>query len=69
MCFLCFSAVVSADSMREGVFVKGGFGNWRQAREKLWEYGKSSFHLEVVSKQAVSIKTKVYRGTALTGRC
>jgi hypothetical protein len=57
VCFVCCSAMekklISAERMREGVFMKGGFGNWRKAGDKFREHEKSSFHLEVVSKLSV----------------
>ncbi|CAL8375937.1 unnamed protein product [Arctogadus glacialis] len=38
VCFVCCSAMekklISAERMREGVFMKGGFGNWRKAGDK-----------------------------------
>ena len=63
VCFVCCSAMekklISAERMREGVFMKGGFGNWRKAGDKFREHEKSSFHLEVVSKLSALKQTSI----------
>lgn len=63
LCFVCCSAMekklIGADRIREGSFLKGGFGNWRKAGEKFQEHEKSSFHLEAVSKLAALKQTPI----------
>ncbi|KAI9517385.1 hypothetical protein NQZ68_004602 [Dissostichus eleginoides] len=59
--------LVSADKIRDGSFVKGGFNNWRKAGEKSWEHEKS--HQHTGRQQTGSIKTNTDECAALTSGC
>ena len=68
LCLTCWS-VVAKKLVHElydrqtrsdhGIFIKGGFSNWRKATEKFKDHEKSSFHLEAVNKIAALNSTPI----------
>lgn len=63
LCFTCWSVVAKKlvhDCHRaDGVFIRGGFSNWRKATEKFRDHEKSFFHLEAVNKIAALNSTPI----------